>query len=403
MDLKKYVLLSCLIGCTLITPLIPVQASTISPSISQAKATRIQQLLLQLQDLQEELKNLLKYKDHIPLNTVSSISGPRTVVAGTYNTWTILTQNGDPDNAGDPMIEWGDGMTAVTGTGHTYSTPGVYTMIVKNYDGNGQESALTAKITVTKNPQPGRLTAWGNKLVASESLIPKNQFREYFFNTRTFATTLPSKPVPNIYFAYPSEKTNDQYTSGLDHTVGAYWVGSFTYNKNTTLYFDFTNPQWDVARFIVDGSVLIDTGLSMPNDAARKITLKPGTHIIEIEYTINWHAGFFRAKMSTINPAYMDIADATAAAKKIAGGSAVIVPLTQYSAENSETGIITAMIPNTTAPKILDLSTYESVLWDVRGASSKGVRAIIVSSYSGAADVINDEGIPVFHTRNYKD
>lgn len=400
MNVKNYIVFCCLLGCLFsVHPLVTFGATPVQ-NTSDTKAALIEQLLLQLRDLQEQLKNFLKYKDHIPLNTVAAITGPRTVVAGVYNTWDIVTKNNDPENAGDVMIEWGDGMTSVTGNGHTYNTPGEYTLVVKNHDGNGQEASSTAKITVVKNPQLGRLTAWGNALVSSESLIPKNLFRAYFFNTRTFTTTVAPENISDIYFAYPGEKTKhtEQFP---EHSVGAYWVGLFTYSKNTTLYFDFTNPQWDNARFIIDGKVFINTSLNMPTDAARKITLTPGTHIIEIEYMVNWHAGFFRAKIGTTDPAYMDIGEAKVAAQKIAGTNAVIVPLHQYSAENSETEMIVATIPNDTTPKILDLATYESDIWDVRGARGKGVKAIIVSSFSGAADVINADGIPVFHTRHY--
>ena len=402
MNLKQCIVVGSLLTCLLFGQSHSAQAAVTIANESAAKAALIEQLLLKLQDLQEELKNLLRYKDHIPLNTVTAINGPRTVYTGIYNTWDIATKNGDPDNASGVMIEWGDGMTSVSGSGHTYTTPGDYMMVVKNHDGNGQEASLSAKISVVKNPQTGRLTAWGNRLVTSESLIPKNQFRAYFFNTKTFIPTIAPENVSDVYLAYPGKKTadNEQYN---EHTVGAYWVGSFAYTKNTTLYFDFTNPQWDSARFIVDGKVFIDTGRAMPDDAARKITLTPGTHIIEIEYTINWHAGFFRAFVRTTDPNYQDISTATAAAKTIAGQQATIVPIHQYSAIDNETEVTTATIPNTSAPKILDLASYESVVWDVRGARSKGVRAIVVSSYSGAADVINADGIPVFHTRNYSE
>lgn len=406
MRLKNYFLVSVLLVGGLVGSMAPLTQAQESRVVSQAelKSQLISRLLIQLQDLQAQLANLIKYQSGKPLNTITEIVGPRSVIAGEYNAWKFVTKNNDPDNAGALMIDWGDGMTSASGIGHTYSTPGSYTIVATNHDGNGEPATSSFKVNVTADKSTGTLTAWGNKLVTNKSQIPENKFRAYFFNTKNFKTVVAPVIVDQPMFAYP----NDSLAAGMDlsfeeHTLAAYWVGSFTYTQDTTVYFDFSNPQWDVARFIVDGKTLFETNRLSNNTESPQINLKKGSHVIEIEYQVNWHAGFFRAKIGTVDPAYTDIKTARAAAKAVAGISALTIPIHEYSPSDSITGITNVSIPNTTTPKILDLSSYEPTVWDVRDANLKGVKAIILSSYSGASDVKNAGNIPIFRTRNYKE
>lgn len=401
---KNYFLVSVLLVGGLIfsaAPLIHAQTSPVT-SQTESKSQLIARLLIQLHNLQTQLANMIKYQPGKPLNTITEITGPKSVRAGEYNAWTFVTNNSDPDNASSLMIDWGDGMTSASGVGHTYSTPGTYTIVATNHDGNGEPATAAFIVSVTADKSTGTLTAWGNKLVTSKSLIPANKFRAYFFNTKNFNTVVAPAIVDQPLFAYPS----DSLAVGMDnqfeeHTLAAYWVGSFTYTQDTTLYFDFSNPQWDVARFIVDGKTIIETNRLSNNTETTHINLNKGNHVIEVEYQVNWHAGFFRAKVGTTNPTYTDITTARAQARIIAGSSAVTVPVDEYASANPLTGITVVSIPSTATPKILDLSSYEATVWDVRGASARGVKAIILSSYSGAADVINADNIPILRTRNY--
>ncbi len=406
MHLKKYFLLSLLLSTCFLSTQGRLANAQMPSTTSQPEINSqiITELLAQLYDLQEQLKNLLKYEDGKPLNTVTEIIGPKTVTVGEYTTWKFVTKDKDPENSSPVMIDWGDGMTSATGSGHTYSAPGTYTIVATHHDGNGMAASLSFKVKVTPNVSTGSLTAWGNKLVSNKSLIPKNQFRSYFFDTKSFKVVSASEVVDQPFFFYPNDsfsiRISDQFQ---EHTLGAYWVGSFSYPKDTTVYLDFSDPQWDTVRFIIDGKTVIESSRRDTNLKSHPIKLKKGIHIIEVEYKVNWHAGFFRAKVGTNDPNYVDIKTAQVAARAIAGKSAVMVSLKEYSSGNTLTGITPVSISNTVTSKILDLSSYEATLWDVQGANTKGVKAIILSSFAGAADVINADTIPIFRTRNYSE
>ncbi len=369
-----------------------------TPSNTQTKADLLIALTAQLQSLQEQLANLLKYQPGKPLNTITEIIGPRIVTEGEYNNWKFVTQNNDPGNS-SIMIDWGDGMTSVSGSGHTYNTPGTYTLTATSRDGNGEPSSKSLKVTVVASKKESALTAWGNKLVTNKSLIPDNKFRSYFFNTENFKTVSKPNIVDQPFLIYPNY--TNQYNEPVgENNLAAYWVGSFSYQKDTTIYIDYSNPQWDSVRFVVNGKTVIDTNKTK-HSKVTEVTLKKGKHTIEVEYLVNWHAGFFRAKVGTINPSYTDINSALDSAKKIAGNNASVVTTNEYSPADILNGVTTVSIPNNTAPKILNLESYEPTVWDVTDAKARGVKAIIVSSLSGAADVINAGDIPVFRTKNY--
>ncbi|MES2966476.1 MAG: PKD domain-containing protein [Patescibacteria group bacterium] len=377
--------------------------TTNNVSTTSAKSDLIAQLLIQLQNLQQELANLQKYQTGKPLNTITKITGPKTIQAGEYGTWNFITQNNDPNNASGLMIDWGDGMTSVSGTGHTYSTPGRYTISATHHDGNGEPFTLTYKVKVTSPKTSSALTPWGNKLVTDKSLIPTNKFRAYFFNTKNFTPVINSEIVEQPLLIYPNDLLRGgDYSQFDEYSLGAYWIGSFSYPNDTTVYFDYSDPQWDSVKILVNGKTIVESSLRENATATPRIKLKKGNYIIEVEYRVNWHAGFFRAKIGTVDPAYMDIKTARSAAKAIAGASALTIPIQEYSPSDTITGITFASIPYTSTPKILDLSSYEPTIWDVRDANLKGVKAIIVSSYSGASDIKNAGSIPIFRTRNYE-
>lgn len=400
---SKKILLGCLLLSLFLSQSVAITHAQIPTVTNQnaAKSELLAKLITQLQYLQEQLENLRKYQPGKPLNTITEIIGPRKVSTGEYTTWEFVTKNNDPANA-SMMIDWGDGMTSVSGSGHTYHTPGTYTITATNHDGNGEPYTMSLEVTVAANKNAGALTAWGNKLVTNKSLIPENKFRAYLFNTKNFKSIANSTIVDQPLLIYPNHSLTGSYGQMDEGTLGAYWVGSFSYSKDTTVYFDFSDPQWDSARFIVDGKTIIETKRNKSFETPH-INLKKGKHTIEVEYQVNWHAGFFRAKIGTVNPSYTDIAVAQAAAKAIAGTNAVKVKSHEYSPSDVLTGMSTISIPNTTTSKILDLSSYEPTVWDVSGADTKGVKAIILSSYSGAADVKNAGTIPIFRTRNYSD
>lgn len=123
-------------------------------------------------------------------------------------------------------------------------------------------------------------------------------------------------------------------------------------------------------KIFVDGKTVIETNRTESAEL-KQLILKKGKHTIEVEYQVNWHAGFFRAKIGTVNPAYTDINVARSAAKTIAGSNAVTLKLNEYSPADAVTGITVMPIPNNTMPKILDLESYEPTVWDVQGAEAR--------------------------------
>ncbi len=92
--------------------------------------------------------------------TVSSPTGPTTVVAGTSNNWGFTATKAD-DYVTSYEINWGDNTaittpvqafvttTLTTSKSHTYTTPGTYTITLTAIDSNGDRASNTLTVSVT--------------------------------------------------------------------------------------------------------------------------------------------------------------------------------------------------------------------------------------------------------------
>jgi hypothetical protein len=294
-------------------------------------------------------------------------------------------------------IDWGDGMNSVSGFGHTYAKTGTYKVNITSHDGSGNTGSFEFTVEVKDLSKKSSYSPWGSKLAVSSSAIPGNAFRSYFFNVKTFKTFVTPTVTERPYFSYPQDRLGGWAID--DHLLGAYWIGKFTFDKETSLKIDVSDPQWDVVRVYVNGIEITPS----KNELEYVHRFSKGTHNIEIEYQTNWHAGTFTARLADEDEKYFSYEEALTEAYKVAGPAAQLVKQDAYSSEDQISGELSFSVVSTKTPKIVVLSSYDPVFWKTTSLKDRGVKAIVVASYAGASDVDNPGTIPVYRVRQHYD
>lgn len=332
---------------------------------------------------------------------IAEVVGPRVVKVGEYTEWSVVMSDSKTakNNPYRYDIDWGDGMKSVSGNGHSYARPGEYEVVFSLLT-SSQAKPYKFKVKVVADPKGknSKFSPWGRKLGVSLKGLPRNSFREYVFDPKTFKNYVRPEVVKQPYFDYPQDRFGGYGAVSESHRLAGYWVGEFTFSKDTELKFDISNTQWSVARAYVNGKEL-----ERPeSDADLVHFFKKGKYTIEFEYQVNWHAGTFMARLTSPSEKYMEFKEALVEAYKLAGTEAEIIKGPKFPSTDVR-GNTKVSFKNTSASKILILNSYSPTVWQVSELEKNNIKAVIVASYEGGSDISGQGTIPVFRVRSYYD
>ena len=333
--------------------------------------------------------------------TIVDVKGPHEVQVGQYAEWfAVLSDKIKSTGSLNQEINWGDGMLSVSGSGHVYAKPGIFNAQISIRDGSGNTTSYPFTVIVKGSMGSATYSPWGQKLNAGSQNIPSGAFRAYFFNLKTFKIIVPTEVTQRPYFTYPQDRLGGMDMTYGEHLLAAYWVGEFTFTQNKAIKFDISDPQRDAVRMYVDGHELESSGVDQDKKLERIYTFTKGKHIVEFEYQVNWHAGAFMARLTDASEKYFEFKDALTQAYKVAGPSAEIIKLHEYSPKGVY-GTTDASVAKTNTSKILILSSYDPTAWNASYLSESGVKAILLTSFSGASEIQGQGSIPVYRARHY--
>ena len=258
------------------------------------------------------------------------------------------------------------------------------------------------RIGIGNTNSDGTLSPWGKKLGIRDENIPNGQFRRVNLkrNGDQLEATLPAQVVTDEpYFNYNNG-------GGMGSAkIGAYFVGKFTYgNPSPPIEFDMSNPQWSVARLYVDGQLANTYGGNSGSPTYSRV-FNGGTHVIEIEYESNWHAGTFAARIGRIvSPSqYVGAGTISSVLNQIEQqvGAFNVAAASVYESGDDTKGGIQLSLPALSGPTVLVLSSYDPVLWHwgPTNDNMSKIKAIVVYSFAGAAAADLAGSIPVYRIR----
>lgn len=218
-------------------------------------------------------------------------------------------------------------------------------------------------------------TTWGKQL-NPKNKVPKNKFKAFYINTKYPNKIVASEYTDKVSINYPYNKFH-----GIDsQDFGGYWVGDFTYDKETIQEISIAQS-WSKTRIIIDGTVIYEGG----NNTKMPYTFSKGKHRIEIEYINNWHTtGFMvtiksKEKVHTIKEVKQILADKSSKKSKV-------LHVGVYESRKKDQSI-DLLLEKQDDPVVLLLSSYESVEWVIQNPHKVKIEAIIYSSHRPGVEI----------------
>jgi hypothetical protein len=216
---------------------------------------------------------------------------------------------------------------------------------------------------------------WRKRFVKDEKEIPKDVFKAFYFDERKAGIVNFSEivKIPSIHYA-----RGDFHGIKADN-IGAYYIGRFLFNKETTKILNLFQGNAESAIFI-NGKKVWQGGSYSHQDG---FTFSPGEHLIEIQYVSKYSAAGF---LFTMTDGVGKSVDELSQQFKDSGGVDVWYCGT-YESDNFD-GTIDVILENNDKPLILILSSFEPVVWKIGNNANRNLKAIIVSSEKPGSKVV---------------
>ena len=231
--------------------------------------------------------------------------------------------------------------------------------------------------TVQSVPRKAKST-WGKQL-NPKNIVPLNKFKAFYINTKKPDEVIASEVVEKVSVNYPYDK----FHGIKSEDFGGYWVGDFTFEKETKRVITISQS-WSKARIIIDGTVIFEDG----KDDEVSFTFSKGKHRIEIEYINNWHTTDFKvsiqpkAKIYTVKELKKELSEKTSKKSKVLYAGV-------YESKRKDQSI-TLNLAKQSHPVILFLYSANPVEWVIDNANKVKIEAIVYSASKPGAEIKGD-------------
>lgn len=230
---------------------------------------------------------------------------------------------------------------------------------------------------IKKFPRKAEST-WG-KYLNPKNKIPTNKFKAFYINTNKPKELIASEIVDKVSINYAWDK----FHAIKSEDFGGYWVGNFTYEKESPIEIS-VSQSWSKTRVIIDGIVIYEGG----SNTKVPYTFKKGKHKIEVEYVNNWHTTGFMVTMQPKTKTYNQQELKAALSKHTSKNSEVMFAGVYESSEKDQS--IELILAKHKKPIVLVLSSYDAVNWKIKNTKNVKIEAIIYSAYKPGVEVKGD-------------
>lgn len=237
---------------------------------------------------------------------------------------------------------------------------------------------------VKKFPRKAEST-WG-KYLNPKNTIPTNKFKAFYINTNKPKKLIASEIVDKVSINYAWDK----FHAIKSEDFGGYWVGNFTYEKESPIEISISQS-WAKTRVIIDGIVIYEGG----SNTKVPYTFKKGKHKIEVEYVNNWHTTGFMVTIKEKEKTYTRDEIRQNLAKLTSKNSEVLFAGVYESSEKDQS--IELILNKNKKPVILVLSSYDAVNWVIKNRYMTKVEAIVYTAYKPGVEISGDipKDIPI--------
>lgn len=224
---------------------------------------------------------------------------------------------------------------------------------------------------------------------AQNIVPPLGKFQAYYFNTDRPEMVVHSQLVDSVDLNFAWDE-GPGFTIASEN-LGAYWIGQVTYTEAQNIELA-VSQSWSEARVIIDGRVVYES----ERDSGWVALIMPaGSHVVEVEYANNWHTTSFSVSLLPMREYVSEVAlqEALQALSFDAAWYAGV-----YESSAADHSVMLSAPHASPTPKVLFLSSYDSVKWDLPSMPDLALRAIVVGSYSPGSSVLNAPAdVPVYY------
>ncbi len=177
--------------------------------------------------------------------------------------------------------------------------------------------------------------------------------------------------------------SHDQFHSIESEHFGAYWVGTIELPEDEIRSI-VIGQSWAKTRLIIDGHVVYD-GRS---DKEFPLALDKGDHLVEVEFTNNWHTTKFLVSLDN-NLEKLSIDQIISRLEGGISGQYSFNFAGVYRSSSKDMAVV-LNIDKLSKPIVLVLSSYEAINWRISNPYMTEIRAVVYASYSPCTTISGD-------------
>jgi tetratricopeptide (TPR) repeat protein len=216
---------------------------------------------------------------------------------------------------------------------------------------------------------------WG-KYLNPENSIPTNKFKAFYINTTAPKNIIASEIVDMISVNYPYKKFHNIDSKDF----GAYWVGNFTFAKDTKMQMNISQS-WAKTRIIIDNLIVYEGR----GNAEIPFNFKRGTHKIEVEYINNWHTTKFSIVIMPFQKLYT-----FDELKKLRQKHVINIWYIGIHESRKKDHSVDISLKKSDKQLVLLLQSYQTTIWNIHNPFKNKIDAIIIGRSKPGSKVVAD-------------
>lgn len=219
--------------------------------------------------------------------------------------------------------------------------------------------------------------SWQKHFVKSESQIPYNKFRAFYFDERMPGILKHTEIVDRPAVSY----NHDKFHGIMGDNFGACWVGNFLFNTTKKMTISVSGGRHEL-KILVDGENIY-TEKSKKTEFEH--TFSRGVHKIEVQYLSDYSSVNF---MINIMDSFTKLESSAISSYLSFQKNPVVWYCGAYESGNFDHSVY-VNLRKSNRPIILILSSYRPIVWKFVNAKTSNLRAIIISSHEPRSIINN--------------
>lgn len=217
--------------------------------------------------------------------------------------------------------------------------------------------------------------SWGSHF--NSEPIPKEKFQAYYFNTDNPIKILGKEIRNRVAISYPWS----DFIGIESNDFGAYYVGDFTFSKDTLRNVS-VSKSWAFSRVFIDGKLVFDETNDGNQDADFMFT--KGTHRIEVEYINDWHTVDLLVEFNNLPVSTFESVQEFVKGLLTKDTKVYVAAIYDASTRDLTSRL---KLPNRSESILLVLNSYSPTHWIIDTSGKSTLKGIILSTNTSGSTV----------------